>query len=220
MEWFGQAKIDFVHAPAPRKVREKDGEETDLLKICEKTTPPCSLNPLLFNGHLQAWWTSQKPWSPDVYFRRRTFHSDHELYSGSFAVDFAVPRPHGDGRNDPTLPPNIVYFTEEEWSNIASDDTRPMFVILHGLSGGAQEPYVRHALAPMVGEGGGWEACVVTFRGCSKAKLTSGMLYNGRATWDLRQVVKWLRKTFPNRPLFGLGFSLGANILTNVSGFS
>jgi predicted alpha/beta-fold hydrolase len=31
------------------------------------------------------------------------------------------------------------------------------------------------------------------------------------------QVVKWLKKTFPNRPLFGLGFSLGANILTNVS---
>lgn len=34
------------------------------------------------------------------------------------------------------------------------------------------------------------------------------------------QVVKFLSKTFPNRPLFGLGFSLGANMLTNVSGWS
>jgi predicted alpha/beta-fold hydrolase len=43
-------------------------------------------------------------------------------------------------------------------------------------------------------------------------------LYNARATWDVRQVVKWLKKSFPNRPLFGLGFSLGANILTNYVG--
>ena len=49
------------------------------------------------------------------------------------------------------------------------------------------------------------------------SKITSSVLYNARATWDVRQAVKWLRKTFPNRSLFGLGFSLGANILTNVS---
>ncbi|TQS31831.1 hypothetical protein Golomagni_07875, partial [Golovinomyces magnicellulatus] len=49
-------------------------------------------------------------------------------------------------------------------------------------------------------------------------KITSGLLYNARATWDIRQTVKWLRKTFPNRPLFGLGFSLGANMLTNYCG--
>ncbi len=28
--------------------------------------------------------------------------------------------------------------------------------------------------------------------------------------------MNWARKTFPNRPLFGMGFSLGANIMTNV----
>jgi predicted alpha/beta-fold hydrolase len=48
-------------------------------------------------------------------------------------------------------------------------------------------------------------------------KITTTVLYNGRATWDIRQVVKWCRKTFPNRPLFGIGFSLGANMMTNVS---
>lgn len=31
------------------------------------------------------------------------------------------------------------------------------------------------------------------------------MLYNALATWDIRQTVTWLRKTFQNRPLFGLG---------------
>jgi predicted alpha/beta-fold hydrolase len=48
--------------------------------------------------------------------------------------------------------------------------------------------------------------------------ISSSILYNARATWDTRQVVKWLRKKYPNRPLFGIGFSLGANILTNYIG--
>lgn len=30
--------------------------------------------------------------------------------------------------------------------------------------------------------------------------------------------MEWLREKFPNRPLFGVGFSLGANILTNYLG--
>lgn len=60
------------------------------------------------------------------------------------------------------------------------------------------------------------KACVVNSRGCAGSKITTPILYNARATWDVRQAVKWLRKTFPNRPLFGIGFSLGANILTNV----
>ena len=57
---------------------------------------------------------------------------------------------------------------------------------------------------------------MVNARGCAQTKIGTPILFNARTTWDLRQVVKWLRKTFPNRPLFGLGFSLGANILTNV----
>ncbi len=93
-------------------------------------------------------------------------------------------------------------------------DTKPMLVTLHGLSGGSHEIYLRHVLKPIVDAG--WEACVVNSRGCAKSKITTGILYNARATWDVRQVVKWLRKTFPNRPLFGIGYSLGANILVNV----
>ncbi|EHL01640.1 putative esterase [Glarea lozoyensis 74030] len=53
------------------------------------------------------------------------------------------------------------------------------------------------------------------FDGIASLDTRPIILYNARATWDCRQTVKWLRKKFPNRPLFGIGFSLGANILTN-----
>lgn len=89
-----------------------------------------------------------------------------------------------------------------------------MVVVLHGLSGGSHEIYLRHVLKPLAEAG--WEGCVVNSRGCAGSGITTGLLYNARATWDVRQVVEWLRERFPNRPLFGVGFSLGANILVNV----
>ncbi|TWU72272.1 hypothetical protein ED733_002598 [Metarhizium rileyi] len=179
MEWLGHAKVEFTHAPAPRAIRGKDGKETDLLKIVEEITPPCRLNPLLFNGHAQTMWTATKPRGPPVYYRRKLFDADHATYKGTFAVDFAV-EPFAE--SDETLPRRTLHYTDEELENISSDDSKPMLVVLHG------------------------------------SKITSGVLYNARATWDYRQTIKWLIKTFPNRPLFGLGFSLGANMLTNYCG--
>jgi predicted alpha/beta-fold hydrolase len=57
---------------------------------------------------------------------------------------------------------------------------------------------------------------VVNSRGCAGSKITNSMLYNARATWDVRQTVKWAKEKWPRRKMFGVGFSLGANILTTV----
>ncbi|KAI8965714.1 AB-hydrolase YheT [Daldinia sp. FL1419] len=217
MEWFGRANINFTTSPKPIGLKEKDGKETDLLKICQSTVPTCQLNPLLFNGHAQTMWTAAKAHGPPLHYRRKIFEADHAEFNGSFAVDFAVTAPKLKEEADETLPPRTAYFTEEELSSMGSDDDRPMLVILHGLSGGSHEIYLRHAIAPLI-DSGKWEACVVTSRGCANSKITTGLLYNARATWDVRQTIKWLTKTYPNRPLFGLGFSLGACILTNYLG--
>lgn len=214
MEWFGRAKIAFTHSPSPLTLRKKDGSSTNLLRVAEASTPVCQLNPLLFNGDVQTMWTSIKEHGPPIYYRRRIFNADHPTYTGSFAVDFAVP-PHSD--TDDSLPPRTAFFSEEDFAKIGSDDNKPMLIVLHGLSGGSHEIYLRHAIAPLVLNGGKWEVCVVNARGCANSKVTSGVLFNARATWDIRQVVNWAKRTFPNRPLFGLGFSLGANIITNVS---
>jgi predicted alpha/beta-fold hydrolase len=214
MEWLGHAKINFTHSQSPLTLKSKDGEPTDLLKICEQSTPPCRLNPLLFNGHVQTMWTAIKSEGPPVFYRRKIFEAEDPEYHGTYAVDFVVD-PFTE--YDETLPPRTVYYDDAVFEGIASDDSKPMLVALHGLSGGSYEIYLRQVLAPLIGKDGGWEACVINSRGCAKHKITSPVLYNARATWDTRQTVKWLRQKFPNRPLFGIGFSLGANILTNVS---
>ncbi|KXX75280.1 Medium-chain fatty acid ethyl ester synthase/esterase 1 [Madurella mycetomatis] len=215
MDWFGRAKIAFTHSPSPLALRKKDGSATDLLKVCEAAVPPCQLNPLLFNGHVQTIWTAVKEHGPQIYYRRKVFDADHKTYTGTFTVDFVVDQ-HTDV--DESLPPRTAYFSDHDFSKIGSDDSRPMLIVLHGLSGGSHEVYLRHAIAPLVQGDRDWEVCVVNARGCANSKVTSGVLFNARATWDLRQIVNWARQTFPNRPLFAIGFSLGANILTNYVG--
>lgn len=215
MDWFGRAKIDFAHAATPLPLTRKDGSQTDLLKVVEAAVPKCQMNPLLFNGHLQTMYTAVKEHGPQIYYKRKIFDADHKTYAGTFAVDFVVPQ-HKDF--DEELPPRTAFYSEEEFAGIGSDDSKPMLIALHGLSGGSHEIYLRHAITPLVMDGGEWEVCVVNARGCANSKVTTGVLFNARATWDVRQFVKWARKMFPNRPLFGVGFSLGANIMTNYVG--
>jgi len=162
-------------------------------------------------------WTVLKEEGPPVYYKRKIFEAEDPNYHGTFAVDFVVD-PFTE--SDATLPVRTSYFSEKELQGFTSLDSRPMLVTLHGLSGGSFEVYCRQILAPLIGAEGDkkWEACVVNARGCAMHKITSGVLFNARATWDLRETVLWLRKAFPNRPLFGIGFSLGANILTNYLG--
>ncbi|KAE9977106.1 hypothetical protein EG328_001159 [Venturia inaequalis] len=250
--WLGHSKIHFDAAertlPIPllsstSKIAQADGDtssSTDLtadatnaqslLDLCKQTTPSCRLNPLLFNGHLQTAWTAMKGTDIPITYKRKIFESKSTVYGdgGSFAVDFVVYTPssahHVHLKDDPTqeLPPRTTYYTEEEFSSLGGDDSKPLLIMLHGLAGGSHEIYLRHVLKPLCLDAASdderWEALVLNSRGCAHSKITSGVLYNARATWDVRQVVQWARQKWPKRKLFGIGFSLGANILTNYLG--
>lgn len=209
----GQARTSFYSADQSVELVTTSGKRTTLLDFVKSVTPPCWLNPFLFNGHLQSIYTIVADDSAPIFYRRKIFEAD-KPYVGSFTVDFAVDPYQG---NDETLPSRTTYYSQDEVSKLESLDSNPMILVAAGLVGGSQEVYLRQVLAPLVIKETGWEACVVNARGCAMSKLTSTILYNARATWDFRQAVKWLREKFPNRPLFGLGFSLGANILVNVS---
>ncbi|KAF2836899.1 AB-hydrolase YheT [Patellaria atrata CBS 101060] len=209
--WLGYAKTSFHHAPKTITLTTSSGSEIPLSELCKDATPPCRLNPLLFNGHLQTFWTAYKGYDIPIVYRRKIFEAEDPAVAGTFAVDFVSRIP---GEKDESLPPRTSYFTDQEFGEYGSSDSKPMLVTLHGLSGGSYEMYLRAVLAPLVTEDNGWEACVVNARGCAMAKISTPIMFNARATWDIKQVVEWLRKKFPNRPLFGLGFSLGANILT------
>lgn len=204
-----------------------------LAELCRDVLPEkCRLNPFLFGGHAHTTFTVACQEHLPVYYKRKDFQGDEGNYAGTYAVDFVV-EPYNMARvprelqgymiddNEPgkgyrELPERTSYFTDAEFASLQSEtDTTPILVVLHGISGGSHEIYIRHLLKPICYEHG-WGACVVNARGCAKSKVTSPMLFNARATWDIRQTVRWLKEKYPRRPLFGVGFSLGANILVNV----
>jgi predicted alpha/beta-fold hydrolase len=223
LSWvLGHAITSYTHHPQSLPLKSKSGSSTTISAIAQDSIPPCRLNPFLFNGDLQTMYTARKDPGPPIHYKRKIFQSNHTVYPGQFAVDFVVSREeggkalsHGPEEKD-ELPPRTTSFTQEDWTAISSDDTQPMLIALHGLSGGSHEVYLRETLAPLTAKG--WTACVVNGRGCALSRITTPQLFNSRSTWDLRQTILTLRSLFPNRPLYGVGFSLGANILTNYVG--
>lgn len=211
----GHAKTTYTHHRNPIVLPTKSGPKTTLPSLAESAIPPCRLNPFLFNGHLQTMWTAIHDAGPPIYYKRKIFDSTHSIYPGQFTVDFVVPKEQGGEEiKDETLPERTTHFSEEEVEKMGSQDDTPMLVCLHGLTGGSHEVYLREVVAPITAAG--WAACVINGRGCAQSKITTSHLFNARSTWDLRQLVKYLRRVFPNRPLYAVGFSLGANIMTSM----
>ena len=58
---------------------------------------------------------------------------------------------------------------------------------------------------------------ILSFLGAG-VPLTSGQLYSAGHTDDLRQSLMYIKNTYPNAPLLGLGFSLGANVIVRYLG--
>ena len=67
----GHAQTSFYSHDDPVTVPSKrsNTDSTPLLAICKKITPPCKLNPLLFNGHLQTFWTTVKNYDIPIYYK-------------------------------------------------------------------------------------------------------------------------------------------------------
>ncbi|KAJ6630779.1 AB-hydrolase YheT [Mycena sp. CBHHK59/15] len=106
-------------------------------------------------------------------------------------------------------------FAPADFSQVRED--APIIVVLHGLTGGSYESYVRSILVPAckaIEEGGlGYRAVVVNFRGCAGVPITSPQLYSAGYTDDIRQALVYISNLYPRATLLGLGFSLGANVL-------
>ncbi|KAL6825331.1 Alpha/Beta hydrolase protein [Trichoderma camerunense] len=209
----GRSDIVFHHHSSSLNLTPKNENPINWADICKNAIPSTYTRPMFFNGHVQTIRILLDNPELPIYYKRWMFQQSNKLFEGEFAVDFAIRSLQDSGGQSPLE--ITTMFTKEEFENIGSLDSRPMLVVLHGMNGGSGEAYLRRSLMPFINGGEEWEACVVNSRGCAGSQLGNGILYNARSTWDLRQIVEWLQQKFPNRPLFALGFSMGANMLVH-----
>ncbi|KAJ3327445.1 hypothetical protein HDU76_011797 [Blyttiomyces sp. JEL0837] len=148
--------------------------------------------PYLFNGDLQTIFASLVAQIPDnrVTYEREILNMPD---GGVVSIDWS-PNP----------------------SSESFDQSRPLLVILHGLTGGSHETYVQDLV--LESNKKNFNTVTVNFRGCANTELKSPQLYSGAYTDDIRGATNFIRKRFPFTPLFAVGFSLGANVLTKFVG--
>ncbi len=97
----------------------------------------------------------------------------------------------------------------------------PVVIIMHGINNDTGFGYMKSLMRSCANKG--WIACGMNFRGCGGQKLTTPRGYNAAYTGDLRWVVQSISTRLKHKgrggtPVFLVGNSLGANIMTKYLG--
>ncbi len=95
----------------------------------------------------------------------------------------------------------------------------PVVVILHGINNDASFGYMKSLMRSCTNRG--WIACGFNFRGCGNVHLATPRGYNAGYTGDLRHVINKIQSRLvdmDNTPIFLVGNSLGANVITKYLG--
>jgi len=126
--------------------------------------------------------------SPHQTYQRLWVQSQHD--DESVAIDIA-------------FPPDGVH-----------SSTKPVYLVLHGLNGGSHEEYVREFVVRRVSEG---HTCVVMIaRGLMDTPVFGFNVFHGARITDVDDSAKAIRKGIEtNQMLAGVGYSMGAIILSN-----
>ena len=106
-------------------------------------------------------------------------------------------------------------FLDLDWS-YAQNKSNKVIILLHGLEGNAQRPYITGSAKLF--NNNGIDAVGVNFRGCSGAPNLLFRSYHSGATEDLDAVVKHVLSKGIYDEIYIKGISLGANMTLNYVG--
>ncbi len=92
----------------------------------------------------------------------------------------------------------------------------PIVILFHGLTGSIHSPYILRTMKELKHHG--YISVLMHFRGCSGEPNRTPRLYHSGETEDAKQWIEAIRHRFPRHRLFGVGFSLGGNMLLKLMG--
>lgn len=106
-------------------------------------------------------------------------------------------------------------FLDLDWS-FCGQPTEKLIVVLHGLEGNAQRPYMTGTAK--IFNNNGYDAVCVNFRGCSGEPNLKYRSYHSGATEDLVDVINHIIQTKTYGDIYLKGFSLGGNVVLKYLG--
>ncbi len=106
-------------------------------------------------------------------------------------------------------------FLDLDWS-FSTPPTQKIVILLHGLEGSAQRPYILGSAKLF--NNSGFDACAVNFRSCSGETNRLFRSYHSGATEDLEAVIQHILNTRNYSYVIIKGFSLGGNLALKYMG--
>ncbi len=106
-------------------------------------------------------------------------------------------------------------FLDLDWSTSAVPYQK-LVILLHGLEGDAQRPYITGS-AKILNQNG-FDTCAVNYRGCSGEPNKLYRSYHSGATEDLIEIIDHILETRDYPKIYLKGFSLGGNLLLKYLG--
>lgn len=98
-----------------------------------------------------------------------------------------------------------------EWDWLDAGSKTPIAVLLHGLEGSSRRYYMVESIKTLVHNG--FSTAALNFRSCGPHMNKTARFYHSGETGDIDLFVSHVHDRFPERSLFVIGFSLGANVL-------
>ena len=106
-------------------------------------------------------------------------------------------------------------FLDLDWS-FSKNVSKKAIILLHGLEGNAQRPYITGSAKQL--NSNGYDTCAVNFRGCSGEPNLLFKSYHSGATEDLNAVIHHILETKKYDEIYLKGFSLGGNMALKYLG--
>jgi predicted alpha/beta-fold hydrolase len=105
-------------------------------------------------------------------------------------------------------------FIDVDWADAKTDLTqhkKPVIVIFHGLEGNSQSQYAKSLISAALAKG--WQGVVIHFRGCSGEANRLPRTYYAGDSVEINTMLARVRATYPDNPIYAVGYSLGGNAL-------
>ena len=96
------------------------------------------------------------------------------------------------------------------------ESTKPIVILFHGLEGSYKSPYIEGIMKSLNADN--YSCVLMHFRSCSGRDNRLARCYHSGDTKDAKEWIASLEQSFPNSPLFAIGYSLGGNMLLKLLG--
>ena len=97
------------------------------------------------------------------------------------------------------------------WNKPASADTKPLVILVHGLTGCSESRYMRASAGHFLRRG--FPVLRLNLRGAGESRATCRFLYHAGRTADLRDAIAGLEPALKANGVLLAAFSLGANMV-------